>query len=167
MPAPVWRRGAAVVAGALGATLALAACGVGGSSTSGNSPAGSAAGNSDPACAAFASYGSFPGKSVSVFTSILAPEDAQHKKSYEQFTKCTGIKINYEGSNTFEAALKVRVQGGNAPDIAYIPQPGLLADLVKQGAVKAAPAATEKLVDENWSKDWKKYGKSDRSHVVL
>ncbi len=26
MPAPVWRRGAAVVAGALGATLALAAC---------------------------------------------------------------------------------------------------------------------------------------------
>jgi alpha-glucoside transport system substrate-binding protein len=93
-----------------------------------------------------------------VFTSILAPEDAQHKKSYEQFEKCTGIKINYEGSNTFEAALKVRVQGGNAPDLAYVPQPGLLANLVKQGVVKPAPAAVEKLVDENWSKDWKTYG---------
>jgi len=162
MPAPVWRRGAAVVAGALGATLALAACGVGSSgSSSSSSSSGAAASNTDPACAAFASYGTFPGKSVSVFTSILAPEDAQHKKSYEQFTKCTGIKINYEGSNTFEAALKVRVQGGNAPDLAYIPQPGLLANLVKQGAVKPAPAAVEKLVDTNWSADWKKYGTVD------
>jgi len=161
MPATVWRRGAAAVAGTLGATLALAACGVGGSTTT-SAPAGSAASsNSDPACAAYASYGSFPGKSVSVFTSILAPEDAQHKKSYEQFEKCTGIKVNYEGSNTFEAALKVRVQGGNAPDIAYIPQPGLLANLVKQNAVKPAPASVEKLVDANWSKDWKNYGTVD------
>jgi alpha-glucoside transport system substrate-binding protein len=162
MPASVWRRGSAVVAGALGATLALAACGVGGSTTSSSSSSGAAApANSDPACAAFASYGSFPGKSVSVFTSILAPEDAQHKKSYEQFTKCTGVTIKYEGSNTFEAALKVRVQGGNAPDIAYIPQPGLLQELVKQKAVKPAPDTVTKLVDENWSADWKKYGTVD------
>jgi alpha-glucoside transport system substrate-binding protein len=160
MAAPVWRRGSAAVVGTLGVTLALAACGVGGSTSSATSSSGGPA-NSDPACAAYASYGTFTGKSVSVFTSILAPEDAQHKKSYEQFTKCTGIKINYEGSNTFEAALKVRVQGGNAPDIAYIPQPGLLANLVKQGAVKPAPAGVEKLVDANWSKDWKNYGTVD------
>ena len=161
MQAPVWRRGSTVVVGALGATLALAACGVGGSSSSSSSSGAAAAVNSDPACAAYATYGSFPGKSVSLFTSILAPEDAQHKKSYEQFEKCTGITVKYEGSNTFEAALKVRVQGGNAPDIAYIPQPGLLANLVKQKAVKPAPAAVAKLVDENWSKDWKNYGTVD------
>jgi alpha-glucoside transport system substrate-binding protein len=161
MPKSVWRRGSAIVAGALGATMAVAACGVGASSGGSSSDAAAGSANSDPACAAFSSYGTFPGKSVSVFTSILAPEDAQHKQSYQQFEKCTGVTVKYEGSNTFEAALKVRVQGGNAPDLAYIPQPGLLANLVKQGAVKPAPDAVSKLVGENWSEDWKNYGTVD------
>lgn len=160
MAAPVRRRGTAAIVGALGVTLALTACGVGGSASSSSSaPAGSA--NNDPACAAYKAYGTFSGKSVNVFTSILAPEDAQHKASYAEFTKCTGITIKYEGSSDFEAALKVRVQGGNAPDIAYIPQPGLLQNLVKQGAVKPAVKSVEDLVDANWSADWKKYGTVD------
>ncbi|MDQ1287812.1 MAG: alpha-glucoside transport system substrate-binding protein [Actinomycetota bacterium] len=141
-------------------TLALAACGVGGSSGSSASGAGGSA-NNDPACAAYKEYGSFSGKTVNVFTSILAPEDAQHKKSYEEFEKCTGIKIKYEGSSDFEAALKVRTAGGNAPDLAYIPQPGLLGTLVKQGVVKAAPKSVEEKVDKNWTPDWKKYGTVD------
>jgi alpha-glucoside transport system substrate-binding protein len=157
MASPVRRRGSATIVGALGVTMALAACGVGGStSTSSGSTGGSV--NNDPACAAYQTYGTFSGKSVSVFTGILAPEDALHKKSYEEFEKCTGIKVNYEGSNDFEAALKVRVDGGNAPDIAYVPQPGLLANLVKKGVVKKAPKAVADLVDQNWSADWKKYG---------
>ena len=94
---------------------------------------------SESPCAAYKTYGTFNGKSVQVFTSILAPEDALYEKSYEEFEECTGITIKYEGSNDFEAALKVRVDGGNAPDLAYVPQPGLLANLVKQGAVKEAP----------------------------
>jgi alpha-glucoside transport system substrate-binding protein len=157
MAAPVRRRGSAAIVGALGVTLALSACGVGGStSSSTGSAAGSA--NSDPACAAYQTYGNLSGKTVSVFTSILAPEDAQHKQSYKEFEKCTGATIKYEGSSDFEAALKVRVDGGNAPDLAYIPQPGLLANLVKKNAVKAAPKSVEDLVDQNWSPDWKKYG---------
>lgn len=142
-------------------TLALAACGVGGSSGGGSSSSAAGSANSDPACAAYKDYGTFSGKTVSVFTSILAPEDAQHKQSYQEFEKCTGIKIKYEGSSDFEAALKVRVQGGNAPDLAYIPQPGLLANLVKQGAVKPAPQAVSDKVDKNWTADWKKYGTVD------
>jgi alpha-glucoside transport system substrate-binding protein len=160
MAAPVRRRGTAAVVGALGMTLALTACGVGGSSgSSSNGSAGPA--NNDPTCEAYKEYGTFSGKTVSLFTSILAPEDAQHKKSYEEFEKCTGIKIKYEGSSDFEAALKVRTAGGNAPDIAYVPQPGLLATLVKQGVVKPAPKAVEDKVDKNWSADWKKYGTVD------
>lgn len=161
MAAPMRRRGTAAVVGALGVTLVLAACGVDGSS-SGSS--GSAAGstNNDPACAAYKEYGRFNGKTVNVFTSILAPEDAQHKKSYEEFEKCTGIKIKYEGSSDFEAALKVRIQSGNAPDIAFVPQPGLLVTLAKQGVIKVAPKAVEDKVDKNWSPDWKKYGTVNR-----
>ena len=38
--------------------------------------------------------------------------------------------IEYEGSREFEAQLPVRLQAGNPPDIAYIPQPGLLQSIV-------------------------------------
>jgi alpha-glucoside transport system substrate-binding protein len=160
MAVPLRRRGTTAVVGALGATMALAACGVGGSTASSSGSA-AASVNNDPACAAYKSYGSFPGKSVSLFTSILDPEAGLYKAAYVDFEKCTGIKVNFEGSNDFEAALKVRVDGGNSPDLAYIPQPGLLANLVKKGAVKVAPKSVEDLVDKNWSKDWKTYGSVD------
>jgi len=160
MAAPIYRRGSAVVVGALGVTLALAACGVSGStSNSSSSAAGSV--NSDPACAPYKAYGSFPGKTVTFFSSILPPESTLYEQAWADFDKCTGITIKFEGSNTFEAQLKVRVDGGNAPDLAFIPQPGLLANLVKKGAVKVAPKAVEDLVDKNWSKDWKAYGTVD------
>ena len=67
----------------------------------------------------------------------------------------------YEGSKEFEAQLKVRVKAGNPPDIAYVPQPGLLATLVKEGAVKTPPAETSANVDKNWNTDWKDYGSVD------
>ncbi|MGG1909525.1 extracellular solute-binding protein [Microbacterium sp. NRRL B-14842] len=51
--------------------------------------------------------------------------------------------------------------GGDAPDIAIVPQPGLLKTLVDTGKVMPAPEAVESAVDENWSEDWKKYGTFD------
>ena len=77
---------------------------------------------------------------VGVYTSIVAPEDQAQKDSYKLFTTCTGAKVNYEGSKEFEAQLPVRVQAGNPPDIAYVPQPGLLKTLVATGKVVEAPS---------------------------
>jgi alpha-glucoside transport system substrate-binding protein len=54
--------------------------------------------------------------------------------------------------------LPVRVKGNNAPDLAFIPQPGLLAKLVETGKVKLAPKAVTANVDKYWSKSWKAYG---------
>ena len=121
------RRRTAAVVGGVAAALLLAACG---SSSSTTSPSAS---NTDPACADYASYGSYPGTTVTVFTSILPPEQQKFEESWAQFSKCTGITVKYEGSDQFEAQLPTRIAGGNAPNIAFIPQPGLLAKLVSQG----------------------------------
>ncbi|MDT4990092.1 MAG: alpha-glucoside transport system substrate-binding protein, partial [Micromonosporaceae bacterium] len=75
-----------------------------------------------------------------------------------QFSSCTGIKISYEGSNDFESQLPVRVQGGTAPDLAFIPQPGLLQQMVKTGKVAKPPAQTVANEDKYWNKAWKAYG---------
>ncbi len=158
------KRGLSAIAGVAVAGLVLAACGGGGGddSTETQSAGGEAPGAGQAECAQLEQFGDLTGKTVSVYTSIIAPEDAVHKASYKVFEDCTGAKVNYEGSSEFEAQLVVRVRGGNAPDIAYIPQPGLLRTLVQDtGKVVAAPDPVSENVDEFFGDDWRAYGTID------
>ena len=68
-----------------------------------------------------------------------------------------------KGSKEFEAQLVVRVRSGNPPDIAYVPQPGLLNTLVTDtGKVVEAPGLRRRAnVDEFFGEDWKGYGTVD------
>jgi alpha-glucoside transport system substrate-binding protein len=158
------RRGLAAFACVLSASLVLAACGgdddggSGGSSSAG----GNAPGKGKPECAGMTEWGDLTGKSVSVYTSIVAPEDVTQKNSYKLFERCTGATIKYEGSKEFEAQLVVRVRSGNPPDVAYLPQPGLLKTLVNDtGKVLEAPDSVAANVDKWWGEDWKGYGSVD------
>jgi alpha-glucoside transport system substrate-binding protein len=92
-----------------------------------------------------------------MFGSILSPESDSLATSWKQFETCTGIKIQYSGSNDFESQLPVRVKGGNAPDLAIIPQPGLIASMVATGKAVVAPAAVLANVTKYWSPAWKSY----------
>jgi alpha-glucoside transport system substrate-binding protein len=56
--------------------------------------------------------------------------------SVKDFEAATGIDIQYEGSKEFETTINVRVEGGNPPDIADFPQPGLMASIAKSGKVQ-------------------------------
>ncbi|MFB6890927.1 ABC transporter substrate-binding protein [Kitasatospora sp. NPDC056327] len=111
-------------------------------------------------CAKFQPYAGFAGRTVTVFAPILSPESDNLEKSWAEFSGCTGIRISYEGSNDFESQLPVRVTGGNAPDFAIIPQPGLLARIVKTGKVVKPPQQTV-ANQEKWSPVWKNYGSVD------
>lgn len=162
MSATMRRRGAALLVGGVAASMLLAACG--GSSSSSES---TAAASAEPAasvaagCEAYAAYGTFEGAKVTVFTSILPPEQQKFEEAWTQFESCTGIDIVYEGSDQFEAQLPTRIAGGNAPDIAFIPQPGLLAKLVQAGGPVAAPEGVVANVDALWNPAWKSYGTVD------
>ncbi|MFG6504630.1 ABC transporter substrate-binding protein [Microbacterium sp. P05] len=121
------------------AGLALAGCAEGGSSDS----------------------GSAEGQTVEIAGGITGVEADDLNASFEQFTADTGIKVNYTGDKSFEGNIVTKVSGGSAPDIAIVPQPGLLKALVETGEVQPAPEAVESNVDENWSPDWKTYGTVD------
>ncbi len=54
-----------------------------------------------------------------------------------------------------------KVSGGDAPDIAIVPQPGLLKTLIGTGEVQKASDAVSSNVDEYWGEDWKSYGTED------
>jgi len=156
------RRSFAALAVVASAGLVLAGCGGGGSSDSGDKVSGKSPGEGKAECAQLTQYGDLTGKKVHVYTSIVAPEDVAQKDSYKLFTTCTGATVQYEGSKEFEAQLVVRVKSGNPPDIAYVPQPGLLATLVKDtGKVAEAPQPVSDNTDKWFGEDWKAYGTVD------
>jgi alpha-glucoside transport system substrate-binding protein len=144
---------------AVGLTLAVAGCG---GSSGGSATGGTSGGSTSADCKDYTQYGNLKGKQVHVYTSIVAPEDQAQIDSYKPFEKCTGAKIVYEGSKEFEAQLVVRVKSGNAPDIAFLPQPGLLQTLVRTtGKVIPASDAVSKNTDQFFGADWKGYGSVD------
>jgi alpha-glucoside transport system substrate-binding protein len=140
------KRVLAATASAAVATLFLAGC----------APAGNdvAAG-----CEAYADYQGFDGTEVEVYTTIIAPEADLFVESFAEFEECTGITVNWNGTQEFEAQIAVRVEGGTAPDLAIFPQPGLLARF--KDSLVAAPAKVSESVDANYSPDWKNYGTVD------
>jgi len=156
------RRRYAVVAGGLGLALALAACMPADDGAAGD---GGATGGTDvvAGCEDYAVYGDLSGTTVTVYTSIVEVEAADQEQSYVKFEECTGADIAYEGSREFEAQLLVRIEAGNAPDIAYLPQPGLLKTIVADypDAIVPAPEGTAANVDEFFSESWKGYGTVD------
>jgi alpha-glucoside transport system substrate-binding protein len=161
------RRRALAIAGVpVALATALTACGSSSSSSSPTTAAAAAAPTTTAAagltgdCAPYSAYAGHSGSTVSMFGSILSPESDSLQKSWAKFESCTGITIKYEGSNDFESQLPVRVQGGTQPDLAIIPQPGLLAQMVKTGKVVKPPAGTV-ANEAAWNSAWKSYGTVD------
>jgi alpha-glucoside transport system substrate-binding protein len=152
------RRSHLAAAAAVGSlALVLTAC------SGGDDEGGGGDATSDVDCTAFEQYGDLEGKSISVYTSIVDPESVQQTDSYKPFEECTGATIEYEGSREFEAQLPVRLQAGNPPDIAYIPQPGFLASIVADypEVVVAAPQPVIDNANEYYTEGWVNYGTVD------
>jgi len=142
MRSPARRRTSVALGVAAIATLTLAGCAEGGDDTGGDS-------------------GSIEGETVSISGGITGIEADNMQASFEQFTADTGVIVEYTGDKTFEGNIVTKVAGGSAPDIAIVPQPGLLKTLVETGEVIPAPEGVVANVDENWSPDWKAYGTVD------
>jgi len=77
----------------------------------------------------------YDGKTVTILSSIRDVEADRLEAAWADFEAETGIDIKHEGSATFEDDIKLRVEGGDSPDLAFVPQPGLLATLVSGGKV--------------------------------
>lgn len=123
------------------------------------SPGTAPAGEMSLDCSVYESFGDLKGKTVSIYTSIVAPEDESYIDSFKPFEDCTDVTVKYEGSKEFEKQLVVRVKGDTAPDLAVIPQPGLLQTVVKDtGRVVAPPEQVATNVDQHWDEAWKGYG---------
>lgn len=152
-------RSITAAAGALGLSLVLVACG---GDDSGDGDGGSGGETGGAECDFAADYGDLSGTQITAYSTIVPPEDAPLEASFDKFEECTGATVVYEGSDEFEAQLPVRIQGGTPPDLAIIPQPGLLATLVRDyDAVVPAPDEVKANVEASFDPSWIEYGTVD------
>jgi len=153
-----------LVAVAAASGLFIAGCSSSADPAPNSTPAGSASGGGAAmaaGCEDYAQYGTFDGSEVEVYATIQGQEADDLVTSFVQFEECTGITVNYVGTQEFETQINVRVEGGDAPDLAIFPQPGLLSRIVATGKVIPAPQAVADNVDKFWSESWKQYGTID------
>lgn len=67
------------------------------------------------------------------------------------FEDATGAAVEYAGSDSFESEIRRAAQTGGLPNLAVLPQPGLLADLAAQGDVAPLSAETAEWIRENYA----------------
>ncbi len=74
------------------------------------------------------------GAQVSVFGAPTSVEgDAINQVIEEYFNQPYNADAFYEGSDSFETQIKIRVDGGNPPDLALYPQPGSIIEQAEAG----------------------------------
>lgn len=99
--------------------------------------------------------GDYKGTKVTMFGPFVDADQVKFENSIKEFEATTGIDIQYEGSKEFEATINIRVDGGNAPDIADFPQPGLLASIAKTGKVVDLTSVLDQdKLKANYNQSW-------------
>jgi len=93
--------------------------------------------------------GEFAGTEVIVDGPFADADQVKFEKSMEPFEEATGITVNYIGNKEFEGSISIRVDAGDAPDIADFPQPGLLANFVRTGKI----VDPTEFISEDWLKE--------------
>lgn len=140
------RRSAAPIALLSVIGLTLAACGDGPGSSGNN-------GTDDPPAEGT--------QTVTIYGTIVGHEAEALQESWAAWAEENDINIEYNGSQEFEEQIAIRAEGGNAPDLAIFPQPGLLVDLANRGHLKPAPEGVQNNARQYWSEDWVNYGSVD------
>jgi len=144
------RKSAIALTAAVGVATALAAC-----SSGGNEPGPSNSDTGTPKT-------DLSGVSLTVAADWSGAEQKNFEQVLAQFEKDTGASVTYTSYGSDVATtLNQKIQGGSPPDIAVIPQPGLLKSLAENGDLKELSPDTLAAVKKNYSQDWIDLGSVD------
>jgi alpha-glucoside transport system substrate-binding protein len=161
------RYGKRVAALAAMTSLVLVACGSSGSKTANTAAPSTTSAAGGPGTSAAAGAGllggeikcekQYAGKTVSVLSPVRNSEnDPNAIQIFTDFWKpladCTGVKIDFQGTDQFEVQAPVLLQGGSPPDVIDFPQPGLLKTLAAN--LKTLPENVAKHASNDFIKGW-------------
>jgi alpha-glucoside transport system substrate-binding protein len=112
-----------------------------------------------------AASGDLAGKVIKVMGGFSGAEGDNFVASVKPFEDQTGVDIQYNGVSGMEQQLNVAVTAGNPPDVALIPQPGVMKNYAKQGKLFPLPDDILASIDTNYGPGWKELATADDGKV--
>lgn len=104
------------------------------------------------------------GGSVSVAAVWTGEEQGNFEAVLDAFSEETGITTSYKSTgDDVGAYLGTQIEGGSPPDVAMLPQPGLLRDLAGEGSLIPANEDVAAALGENFAPVWTDLGSADGS----
>lgn len=100
------------------------------------------------------------GQSLSIFGPWRGEDEALVQSVLAYFSAATGVTVNYSSSENYEQQIVIDTQAGSPPDIAVLPQPGLIADLASKGLLAPLGDETAAWLKDNYAAgdSWVKLG---------
>ena len=100
------------------------------------------------------------GETLTIFGPWRGDDENLVQSVLEYFRQATGAEIKYSSSENYEQQIVIDTQAGSPPNIAVLPQPGLLADLAAKGFLVPLGDDTANFIKENYGagESWVKLG---------
>ena len=144
---PMKRLPARAAAVAVGLTMVAAGCGGGGEESSAPQQTGGQ---------------QLKGQRVEVAAVWTGQEQQKFKQVLDAFAQRTGATVQYTptGDNV-STFLGSKVQGGAPPDVAMLPQQGVLVQFAQEGWIKELAPDVQQTVKQNYAQIWQELGSAD------
>nr|WP_245365619.1 ABC transporter substrate-binding protein [Neorhizobium galegae] len=107
-----------------------------------------------------AAHADIKGQALTIFGPWRGDDEILFKSVLAYFNDVTGANAQYSSSENYEQQIVIDTQAGSAPNIAILPQPGLLQDLASKGLLAPLKAGTADWVKTNYGAgdSWVKLG---------
>ncbi|MBL9052450.1 MAG: carbohydrate ABC transporter substrate-binding protein, partial [Tabrizicola sp.] len=91
------------------------------------------------------------GQTLKIFGPWRGEDQVLVESMLAYFTAASGVTVEYSSSENYEQQIVIDTEAGSPPDIAILPQPGLIADLVKKGFVTPLGEDTQVWLADNYA----------------
>ena len=100
--------------------------------------------------------GRLRGAQLTVLAAWTGTEQARFSRVLRVFSDRTGVTVHYVSAHgRVPSVLDARIADGTVPDVALLPQPGLLRRYAKAGRLVPLAADTEQLVQHDYAPLWR------------
>ncbi|MDP9559673.1 UNVERIFIED_ORG: alpha-glucoside transport system substrate-binding protein [Rhizobium nepotum] len=97
-----------------------------------------------------AAHADLKGQTLTIFGPWRGEDEALFQTVLAYFSDAIGVNVRYSSSENYEQQIVIDTQAGSPPNIAILPQPGLLADLAAKGFLVPLGDETASWVKDNY-----------------
>ncbi len=91
------------------------------------------------------------GETLTIFGPWRGDDEKLVNSILDYFREATGADVKYSSSENYEQQIVIDTEAGSPPNIAVLPQPGLLADLASKGRLVPLSDADAKFISDNYA----------------